>query len=76
MVKEMMMYTYKVQKVSQNDVARATSILADRGAEGWRVLYITPYSQDLIVVLEKETANKPAKEEPPKRGPGRPKKSE
>jgi hypothetical protein len=67
------MLEYKVQKVSQNDIKRATDVLCERGAEGWRVIYITPYSQDLIVVMSRRKEEK-AKETPKKRKPGRPKK--
>lgn len=67
-----MINEYKVQKVSQNDVARATQVLNERGADGWRVIYITPYSQDLIVVMTRRKKEE-EKKTPAKRKRGRPK---
>lgn len=58
-----MSFEYLVQKVSQNDVSRASEVLSERGAEGWKVVYVTPFSQDLVVVFEREerpSANPPA----------------
>ena len=72
-----MSYDYKVQKVSQNDVDKATRVLSDRGAEGWRVIYVTPFSQDLIVILERNGSEPGLEPVPvPKKKVGRPKKTE